>query len=446
MAGPYGITVAGFLRKPLDVALQELRDAVHATFGAAQDTDDPSGPWAQFLGLNSDREASIWDLAEGVYASRDPDQATGSGLEGACAITGTVRSPATYSTVLGTLAGTAGTIVPKGSVASVAVAGTRFATIADATIAAATAWAGTTAYTLGQRRTNGGNIYEVTIAGTSAGSGGPTGTGSAIVDSGVTWRFVIAGTAFVDATMQAEETGPKIAPAGTLTTIETPVSGWAAATNALDATPGQDIETDAALRIRRVAELAVAGSATPEAVRAEVLKVSGVTACTVFENTTGSTDGNGVPAKAIEVLVTGGVDADIRAAIWNSRSAGIESYGGVSGTVTDSQGTSHTVKFSRPTAKNVYLIVTGTKDATTYPTDGDAQIKAQLVAFGLANLFVDTDVVAFQLKRALTVSGLLDVSSLKLGFAASPTLEATLVIGTREQAVLDTSRISTVIT
>jgi len=38
------------------------------------------------------------------------------------------------------------------------------------------------------------------------------------------------------------------------------------------------------------------------------------------------------------------------------------------------------------------------------------------------------------------------VSSLKLGFAASPTLEATLVIGTREQAVLDTSRISTVIT
>lgn len=57
-----------------------------------------------------------------------------------------------------------------------------------------TAWAASTAYAVGDRRTNSGNTYEVTIAGTSAGAGGPTGTGSAIVDNTVTWKYVGGGT------------------------------------------------------------------------------------------------------------------------------------------------------------------------------------------------------------------------------------------------------------
>lgn len=52
------------------------------------------------------------------------------------------------------------------------------------------AWMASTAYTFGQFRTNGGNVYRVKVAGTSAASGGPTGTGTAIVDGTVTWSFV----------------------------------------------------------------------------------------------------------------------------------------------------------------------------------------------------------------------------------------------------------------
>lgn len=55
--------------------------------------------------------------------------------------------------------------------------------------AAATAWAISTAYVVGDRRYNGTNVYEVTVAGTSAGAGGPTGTGSAIADNTVTWKY-----------------------------------------------------------------------------------------------------------------------------------------------------------------------------------------------------------------------------------------------------------------
>ena len=54
----------------------------------------------------------------------------------------------------------------------------------------AAAWTILTAYAVGATVQNGGNVYRATIAGTSAGAGGPTGTGSAIVDGTVTWAFV----------------------------------------------------------------------------------------------------------------------------------------------------------------------------------------------------------------------------------------------------------------
>jgi len=55
----------------------------------------------------------------------------------------------------------------------------------------ATAWAVSTAYELNRMVENDtGKIYVCTVAGTSAGSGGPTGTGSGIVDGTVTWDYI----------------------------------------------------------------------------------------------------------------------------------------------------------------------------------------------------------------------------------------------------------------
>lgn len=52
------------------------------------------------------------------------------------------------------------------------------------------AWAASTAYALNQQTNNGGNVYRVTTAGTSASSGGPTGTGNGITDGTVVWNYV----------------------------------------------------------------------------------------------------------------------------------------------------------------------------------------------------------------------------------------------------------------
>jgi hypothetical protein len=57
------------------------------------------------------------------------------------------------------------------------------------------AWAGNTAYALGDRRTHdSGKAYEVITAGTSAASGGPTGTGSNITDGSVHWKYLGTGS------------------------------------------------------------------------------------------------------------------------------------------------------------------------------------------------------------------------------------------------------------
>jgi hypothetical protein len=56
-------------------------------------------------------------------------------------------------------------------------------------------WAASTAYIVGDRRSNSSSpvkAYQCITAGTSAGSGGPTGTGASITDGGAIWKYLSA--------------------------------------------------------------------------------------------------------------------------------------------------------------------------------------------------------------------------------------------------------------
>jgi hypothetical protein len=66
---------------------------------------------------------------------------------------------------------------------------------ADYTVGSA--WIASNVTAVGQYCTNGGNTYHCTAAGTTAASGGPTGTGGSITDGTVTWAYVGAGQLFV---------------------------------------------------------------------------------------------------------------------------------------------------------------------------------------------------------------------------------------------------------
>jgi len=305
-------------------------------------------------------------------------------------------------------------------------------------------WAISTAYAIGDVRYNGSNVYVCTGAGLSAGAGGPTGTGTSIADNAATWCYLwpLSGnTYYTTVAAESEDTGPKVAAAFSLNSISVPVSGWARVTNTLDATLGTDIETDAALRLRREAEIRTSGKASVDAIRAALLEVPDVTSANVFENTGDVVDSNGLPPHSVECLVLGGTDAAVAASIFDEKAAGIATYGSTTVSVTDSQGSAHDVLFTRPTEVPIYVTYSLTVDPLAFPADGAAQVKAALVAFGDAQKVGKDAVDASILAQAFSVIGVLDGAAL-IGTAPTPTLTANITISTREIATFDTSRIT----
>lgn len=194
------------------------------------------------------------------YLSRQifPDLSYEEYLLRQAALFGINRTAATFSAGALVVHGTNATVIPIGTVL-LRADGSSYTTDAEVTIATLTAWASGTAYAAGNLRQNdSGKIYLCTVAGTSAGSGGPTGTGTAITDNTVTWRYIAAGTAAVQAALTAELAGADgDAPVGTELSFESPIAG-ANATAVVGyggLAGGADEETIEAVRVRLIARL-----------------------------------------------------------------------------------------------------------------------------------------------------------------------------------------------
>jgi uncharacterized phage protein gp47/JayE len=381
----YGVTDEGFVDKPIEVILSEIEASQKASYGATFDVSAQS-PAGQNNGIFAAHIRELWEVAQAICNSWDPDQSTGDALAATSALSGTVIEAATKSTVTAQVNLDAGVTLPAGSIASVSGSpNSRFVTLADAT--------------------NGGGV-----------------------------------AADIDVAMEAETAGAVIANAGTLTEIKTPYTGWNSITNAADATIGSENETDEDLRVRREVELRRAGAAAVDAIRADVLAVDDVTNCKVFENTSDVTDGDGVPAHAVEVVVLGGDADEIAQAIWDSVAAGIKRHGGTSGTATDDTGNSQTVEFTRPSEITIHVNVEVTID-DDYPSDGDAQIKTAIVTWAQA-LAVGEDVVWSALFPVVfDISGVVDVTTLEIDTSDPPSGTSNISIGSRELASIESTNI-----
>lgn len=438
---PFGLLTTGFAPMSLSDVQDDLEAAWRAEFGANADlaADSPDG---QVVGIMSERFALLWELAQAVYDAYAPDLAEGAALDEVCAITGTTRRPATFSTVTLTATGTNGTVLSTGREASVVDTGAHFVTLAPATLLTTTAWSGAVPVSVGDRRTNGGNVYQCTSAGVTAAAGGPTGNGQDILDGTARWRFLGQGTADVDVAAQAAETGPTLGLSNTITVIETPVSGWTGVTNVLDAETGTDVETDAALRIRRAIELGSEGASTLNAIRAAILRVTGVTECVVFQNQTNSdsTDTPPLPPKSFEAIVRGGADQDIWDAIFANQPVGIQAFGAEEGSSIDDRGDGQPVAFSRPNEKDIYVTVDLVADRHVFPEDGAAQVEQAIVDAGDAYRFGQDVHASAVSAQAFQIAGVLNVTSVKLGLAPSPGSSASISCEPRDVAVFDTSR------
>jgi uncharacterized phage protein gp47/JayE len=378
-----GLTSSGFERKILGDIKEEIQDSLKSVLGNSINLLPPSF-LATIVGIFSERENLIWELAEDVYNSQYPDTASGISLDNVVAITGINRLEATFSTATVTLEGSDGTIVPAGTVFSV--------------------------------------------------------LGNTLARFVLDVEQIIPISGEIDATCTAESAGAVQAPSGTLTVIETPVAGLDSVTNALDAVVGRELETDIELRLRRRNVLQVAGAGTPEAIRSRLLGLENVTDVIVFENQSMIEDMDARPPKSYEAVVNGGLDADIDQAIWESKPAGISTYGNQNNSVIDSQGFTQAVNWSRPSEVDIWVEVDLTTDSE-FPVDGIAQAEAAILAYG-NGLGIGKDVIVYpQLMCALhEIAGITDVA-IRVGLSASPTLDNNIVIAPNEIAKFDSSRI-----
>ena len=392
----FGVVSTGFNRKQLSDILADITARQRATFGALLDTAAAT-EIGQLNGTFASGLAECWEIAEAAYHAYDPDAASDAALTSLAALTGTARKAAKASSTVLTLNLNAGASVGAGSIV-------QHSTRPDIRF-----------------------TVDVGVANLSA----------------VAANFTVAAT--------CSQVGPVGAIAGSLTVIITPASGWNTVTNAVDAIPGWLVDNDIILRQKREDELALRGGSTVAAIRADLLdtgnhpELSGINSVQVLENPTDTTSATGLPAHSFETVIddfaADGVTHQvvtansIAQAIWDSKPAGIAATGNASATATDKTGAPQVMRFSYITPKPIYFSLTLVRNSL-YPSDGDAQVKAALVARG-ALLKAGESVVALIFKAVpLGIAGVVDVSAFTLGFGPSPAASVNLPIQVRERATV----------
>jgi hypothetical protein len=76
----YGIISQGFARKPMEVILAEIEEANRLSIGRGV-IQTAQSPLGQINGIFAEAAAKLWEVAEDVYQSYDPDQAGGVRLD-----------------------------------------------------------------------------------------------------------------------------------------------------------------------------------------------------------------------------------------------------------------------------------------------------------------------------------------------------------------------------
>lgn len=389
-----GVTEQGFEAKTLEQIKLEIEEQCRADISPQIDVN-AEDPFGQFIGILSSKFAELWELADVVYASYDPDAAEDGALDNVSAISGTKRRAETKGTVIQTLVLEASKTVPAGSiVAQDGDPDNRWVLLADVTS---------------------------TFAGSYTG------------------------------TFESESFGAVAAPAGTLTEIVTSVNGWVSTTNAADAAQGREREENPGLRLRREEELRAAGNASVEAIRGDVLRAgvgpdepAKVISVNVLNNPKSFPDSNGLPPHSVEVVVYSGItpavtNAEIAEALFASVAGGVNTVGNASVTVTAANGVTYVVSFSVAVVREVWIDLDLVTTAD-FPDNGAALVRDALVSLEQP---AGEDLVLLRYRAAaLTVNGVKDVPAIRAGFSSSPSGTANLEVSPRQIAVVDTSRIT----
>lgn len=256
----------------------------------------------------------------------------------------------------------------------------------------------------------------------------------------------VTGVVFIENIVE----GPVVVAANAVTSIVDAITGLTSVSNPVALNTGRNLETDEELRARQSTAVRKAGTATVPAIQATLLEVEGVTDVDVIENTSLETDTNGRPGKSYEVVITGGVSTDIAQTIFDTKPAGIQTYGDFLNIVTF-EGEDYTVFFSRPVDVYIWAEIEYTLyDEEMFPSEGEQGIADAFVEFG-SGLDNGIDVIPKRSYKNIYngVEGIDDLT-VKVASTSSPAItpdptdyaEVTIPILAKQLAVFDTSRVT----
>jgi hypothetical protein len=298
MAYEIGLSDAGLVAPRTAEYLEEIREQYAAETGLDVDWDSDLvlGVLTAIMAQLLDQQA---EALQAVYDAFDVNGASGVQLSNLAAITGTVRKVAVAAEADVTLSGDVGTVITSDKLVE--------------------------------------------------------GGGS---DGRARWQLtedvVIGAGGTVDTVVRAVVAGRTVAIAGEIDEIVTPVPGWDAVTNAADASPGLDAETDAELRVRRQQSIQLSAGLNIAAIRAKVLALDFVENAGVIDNPDAEAnivEGIAMPASSFLVIVTPSSltteqEAEALRVIYDNAPVGVTIAGtDVTGTITGADGFEKSVAF-----------------------------------------------------------------------------------------------------
>lgn len=470
------VTPSGLKRKTLQEIRLEIEQALKQAFGPSFETsvDSPNGLLISQLSLAL---SSNWELAQEVFVSRDPAQATGMALDWAAALSNISRKSATACQVRAMLYTDQDTVsIPSGSSAmrprgnlefdldeGVTIDRTACAELLIMDDGSQKSTEYTFHFTFGDVTLNNSaaqsNLSSLaTLVVAAGGSAELTPRGLRVFKSdgssvGITGTLpndfdIWAGD---EGVFTAVSTGTQTCEVGELTSIPDDVSGWIAVYNYTAGVPGTDIESDDALRFRREAAVrTIKARGTDPAIAAHLVDdVPGVITAVVRSNRSMGTDAQGRPAKSFECLVVGGDDHDVAQCIHDNQPSGIQSYGNTEVTIVDGNGDEQVIAFSRPQAKYLWVkVIYSLYDEELAPTDDE--IKAAILNWAENEYSMGKDVIPDRIKGGL-YEGTTGIGPSTILVAATDTAEATpsydsgvIPIAPTDYATLAASRIALV--
>lgn len=341
----------GLIIPDYPTVLADLQAQYRTIYGADVylEADSQDGQWIAIMALAM---FDTMQVASAVYNSFSPLTAQADALTRNVKINGIARSSASYSTVDLVIVGQAGTIITKG-----------------------------------QAEDGIGQKWNL-----------PT-----------TVTIPVGGSITVTAT--AAEIGAVSAAANSITKINTPTIGWQSVNNPSVATEGDPVETDAELRLRQSRSTMIPSLTVMEGIIGAVASLPGVEAYRGYENMTGSTDADGIPAHSISLVVDGGDSTAIANAIAAKKTAGTGTYGTTTVNVTDQYGIVNAIKFYRPTTATIGVEVSLTARSGYLSTTADA-IKAAVAEY-ITGLEIGDDIY---LSKLYVPANLLNVPELAATF------------------------------